>query len=125
MDNRVLLLPMTLFLLACATAQGTGPRRSTSVLLADEIAEAAVLTAAEAVERCRPQWLHTRGSPTFESPDGSPPRVYLDGVRQDSLRELERIRAEVVERMEFMSPSDATNRYGTGHTGGAILVTTR
>jgi hypothetical protein len=25
--------------------------------------------------------------------------------------------------MEYMGPSDATTRFGTGHTGGAILVT--
>ncbi len=129
MDKRVSLLPLALILLACAMSQNTGPRRSTRVLLADEIEEYGVLTAAEAVELCRPQWLHTRSSPSqspySQNPDGSPPVVYLDGVRLGDVRELERIRSEMVERMEFLAPTDATNRFGTNHAGGAILVTTR
>ena len=128
MDKRVLLLPLIVVLFACATSQGSGSGRSARVLTADEIAEAAVFTAAEAIQQLRPQWLHTRSSPSaglYSNPDGDPPKVYLDGIRMDSLRELERIRADAVEEMRYMSPTDATNRYGTGHSGGAILVTTR
>lgn len=125
MDKRFLILPLALSLMACAATQSSGPRRSARILEADEIAEAAVFTAFEAVQRCRPQWLHTRGSPSFNSPDSSPPALYLDGTRLDGFRELERIRSETVERMVYMSPSDATNRFGTNHTGGAILITTR
>lgn len=125
MDKRVLLLPLALILVSCTATQGSGPRRSARVLTADEIAEVAVLTAYQAVEQLRPQWLHTRASPTFGSPGATPPALYLDGVRLDDFRELERMRADVVERMEYLSPSDATNRYGTNHMGGAILITTR
>ncbi len=125
MDKRVLLLPLALFLLACGTTQGTGPRRLTGVLTADEIGEAAVNTAYEAVQLTRPRWLTRRSSPTMGNPAPTPPVVYLDGIRIGDISELERLRAEVVERMEYLSPSDATNRFGTNHTGGAILVTTR
>jgi hypothetical protein len=51
--------------------------------------------------------------------------VYLDGVRVGGLDELRRLRADTVALMEYMSPSDATNRFGTNHDYGAILVTTR
>jgi hypothetical protein len=30
-----------------------------------------------------------------------------------------------ISQIEYMSASDASNRFGTGHTGGAILVTSR
>ena len=123
MDKRVLLLPLTLILLACATTQRDGPRRSSSVLLADEIAEAAVITAAEAIERCRPQWLTIR-TPTTSAPMGTPPRVYVDGLRQ-AFSELDRIRADMVSEVRYLRSSDATNRFGTNHASGAILVTTR
>lgn len=122
MDKRVLLLPLIVFLFACATSQGSRSGRSTRVLLADEIAEAAVLTAAEAIQHCRPQWLQRRGAPTMAS---SPPTVYVDGIRVYDFTELDRIRADVVERMEYLSPTDATNRFGVNHDAGAILVTTR
>jgi hypothetical protein len=51
--------------------------------------------------------------------------VYLDGVRVGHVEELRRMRVDVIARMEYMSPSDATNRFGTNHDSGAILVTTR
>lgn len=125
MNKRFALLPLLLFLMSCAATAGGGPSRSAGTLRADEIAEAGVLTAHEAIERLRPQWLHTRSSPTSSNPDGSPPTLYVDGIRSNGIRELERIRASVVEEMRFLSPTDATNRFGTDHTGGAILITTR
>ena len=124
MHKRFALLPLILIFSGCAATSGGGSGRSARVLLADEITEAGVITAAGAIEQLRPHWLNTRSSPTGSSPDGDPPRLYLDGIRMDGIRELERIRASRVEEMRFLSPSDATNRYGTGHTGGAILVTT-
>jgi hypothetical protein len=87
--------------------------------------EVPVLTAYEAVHRHRPQWLRTRSSPTPTNPNISPAMVYLDGVRLGDVFELRQIGAQVVERMEYLTPSEATNRFGTNHTGGAILVTTR
>ncbi|MEJ2206123.1 MAG: hypothetical protein P8170_18665 [Gemmatimonadota bacterium] len=125
MDRRLFLCTVTLILAACATTQGTGPRRSSRVLLADEIAEVSVMSAYQAVERLRPQWLHSRASPTMANPEGAEPLVYVDGMRAGNLSELLQIRPERVERMEYLNPSDATNRFGTDHTAGAILVVTR
>lgn len=116
---------LALILASCALKQDPGTRRSTDVLMADEIAQESVTTAYDAVRRFRPRWLQTRSSPTFEHPERALPIVYLDGIRLGEPRELTNLRAEVISRMEYMSPSEATNRFGTNHTGGAILVTTR
>lgn len=125
MKQHALIVLLALLLPACAMKQDTGPRRSTNVLTADEIADLPVTTALEAVERARPQWLRTRSSPTFESPEPAYPVLYLDGVRMGGVSELRTVDSDSVERMEYLHPSDATNRFGTDHTGGAILVTTR
>jgi len=125
MYKRMYLLPLVLSLMACATTGETGPRRSTSVLTADEIGEVAAFTAYEAVQLTRPQWLRPRSSPTMGNPRPLSPVIYLDGIRVRNIDELRRLRANVVERMEYLSPNDATNRFGTNHGGGAILVTTR
>lgn len=117
--------PLALALLACATTGGTRARSGANTLSADDIAELDVLTAYEAIRIERPQWLVTRGTGSFENPVPQTPVVYVDGVRMGDTDELRRIRLTVVQQMEFLSPSDATNRYGTNHTGGAILVTTR
>jgi hypothetical protein len=125
MRQPLLSLILTLSLLACATTGGTRPNRGSNILTAEEIGELVVQTAYEAVERSRPQWLVARGSGSIQNPVPQTPVVYVDGVRMGDVSELRRIWANVVQRMEFLSASDATNRYGTNHTGGAILVTTR
>jgi hypothetical protein len=119
------LLVLPLLLPSCATTGGGGSGGSTRVLTAEQIADLPVMTAYEAVQRVRPQWLRTRSSPTMANPRPALAVVYLDGVRTGDATELRRIRAREVERMEYLTPSDATNRFGTGHQGGAILVTTR
>ena len=99
-------------------------------MTADEIAEVSALTAYDVVEYARPQWLRPRSlragtTPTMGGSDQAGPVVYLDGVRVGTVAELRRLRADVIAEMEYMSPSDATNRFGTNHDTGAILVTTR
>ena len=51
------------------------------------------------------------------------PIIYVSGARYGPVGTLREMRPGNVERVRFMDPSQATNRYGTGHTGGAILVT--
>ncbi|MEQ9568710.1 MAG: hypothetical protein RLN75_00850 [Longimicrobiales bacterium] len=109
----------------CATTSGGGSSRSSSELLADEIAQLQVVNAFQAVERARPQWLNARASPTPTNPDGAQPVVYIDGIRAGGLEELRRVRVQVVRRIEYIRASDATTQFGTNHGGGAILVTTR
>jgi outer membrane cobalamin receptor len=111
----------------CATTSsgGSSSRSSSTEITREEIAETSAQNAYEVIERIRPQWLNTRGGASMANPEGSEPVVYLDGARAGGLRELVSIRANVVVRIEYLRSSDATNRYGTGHQGGAILVTTR
>lgn len=120
---------LALVLGSCATG-GAGSRGSGNRLTADEIAEGTALTAYEAVQYARPQWLRPRSlragsTPAMGGSDRAGPVVYLDGVRVGTVDELRRLRADVVAVIEYLSPSDATNRFGTNHDTGAILVTTR
>ena len=127
MRRSAIVLSIFLALLAtsCAMKQDGGPSRSVRILTAEEIAELPATTAMEAVRRARPQWLRPRSSPTMENPMPAMPILYMDGVRIGDVSQLETVRAEEVEQMEYLYPSEATNRFGTGHQGGAILVTTR
>jgi len=132
--NKHPLLPLisvvlALILSGCATSGSTGSRGSGNRLTADEIAEVSAITAYEAVEYARPQWLRPRSlragaTPSMGSDTGGPV-VYLDGVRLGTTEELRRLRADSVAEMQYLGPSDATNRFGTNHDHGAILVTTR
>jgi hypothetical protein len=114
-----------LFLTSCAIKQEVARRGSSSVLTAEEMDQDLVTTAFDAVQRYRPQWLRPRSSPTMANPEPASPTVYVDGVRMNAITDLQLVQAEEVRQMEYLAPTDATNRFGTDHTGGAILVTTR
>jgi hypothetical protein len=119
----------TLIILACGAACAQGPHTGRSRPFPDDIVradlEAAdVATAYEAVQRLRPRWLRNQGPASFQTPDLYP-RVYVDGMPRGQLDELHRIPADDVETISFISAPDATMRWGTGHTGGVILVMTR
>ncbi len=120
---RALPLLFLVLLVACVgRARQTGPGRD--VLTAEEIASVPATNIYDVVRRLRPQWLRQRSSGTPSDPVPVRPMVYVDGVPQGRVGVLRDYRREGVIRMEFLGPSDATNRFGTGHSGGAILVTT-
>jgi len=55
----------------------------------------------------------------------SEPRVVLDGVRLVEYGVLHGMGAHLVERIEFLTGPEATQRYGTNAGHGVILITTR
>ncbi len=119
----VVAVVMVLTLGACSSA-GTGTARSSSsVLTAEELETVAELNCYEAVQRLRPSWLRTRGRVSMASQQGI--RLYIDGIHRGYVSELVSIRANAIERMRFLSGREATARFGTNHTDGAVLVTLR
>ena len=116
----VLALAMAFGSAGCAAGGGGTPRpagASTNRIVQAELALLPQMNALQAIERLRNQWLRTRS--------GDAPQLYVDGARRGSLGDLQSILSTEIEQMEYMSAGDATNRFGTGHTGGAILVTMR
>jgi hypothetical protein len=100
------------------------PRGEQNVLTEDQIHAGSYQTAFEAVQSLRPSWLRERAR-SVNNPQGAEVAVYMDGVRLGGPRALHQVRIHNIATMEFMSPSDATTRFGTGHAGGAILIVTR
>ena len=116
----VFALALAFGLVGCASAGGGGSRpagSSTTRIVRAELAELPEMDAFQAIERLRPRWLQSRA--------GDSVQLYVDGSRRSNVRDLQSMRINDVEQMEYMSASDATTRYGTGHAGGAVLVTTR
>jgi hypothetical protein len=76
------------------------------------------------IQRRRPQWLQNRAPSTAQGRQQI--SVVLDGVRQQgSVEILRSMRAGDVEEVRFLNARDATTRYGTDMTAGAIEVVTR
>ena len=111
----------------CASGTGAGSTdsgRSGDVITREELDRTSVDNALEAVTVLRPQWLRARPARTMNDPSPEV-GVVVDGRPRGTKDDLALIRAVSIERIEFMSATDATIRYGTGFAGGAIVVTTR
>jgi hypothetical protein len=116
----VLALALALGAAGCASGGGSSSRpagASTNRIVQAELDALPQMNAYLAIERLRASWLRTRS--------GDPPQLYVDGARRGNVRDLQAILSTEIATMEYMSASDATNRFGTGHAGGAILVTSR
>ncbi|HEX7090816.1 MAG TPA: hypothetical protein VF192_11820 [Longimicrobiales bacterium] len=115
---------------AAASACSSAPRRAQAsrdrdVVTAAELAGVAASTAYEALQQLRPEYLRGRGVLSLETPTTALPVVYLDDIRAGGLEALHSIRVADIYEIRFYRAADATTRYGTGHPGGAIVVTTQ
>ena len=114
------------FVLAAAWGCSSGsrvPSRSADVITAADMAAVNLPTAFDVVERLRPHFLRPRGPTTVVSDTRLV--VYQDNLNLGGVEMLRQIRAAELQEIRFLSASDATTRFGTGHPGGAIIVTTR
>jgi hypothetical protein len=99
-------------------------RKDPNVITEAELAARSALTARQVIEQLRPQFLRVRGTTTLgNAQTGDVIWVYFDGTRMGTLEVLNNIGAHEIREIRYLSPSEATNRYGTGHVQGAILVT--
>jgi hypothetical protein len=107
---------------ACAsTGDGERTRTDRNQLTAEEIQQRQFNSAYEAVQALRSPWLRERVE------DGTAERivVYVDGTRAGGTGFLRQVEASAVVSMRYLSPSEASTRYGSGHNGGVIQVHTR
>jgi hypothetical protein len=76
------------------------------------------------VERLRPHWLNVRTQATPWNPEPAYARVFVDHLEWGSIFTLSRISIDQIDRIEYLSATDATIRYGLGYVGGIIRVIT-
>lgn len=96
-----------------------------NVITAEEMQALSLSSVTEAVQRLRPNWLASRGSLSIQNPNAGRPVVFVDGIRFGTAETLRRVRVVDVEFVRYLNARDATTRYGTGHAGGVIAVTTK
>lgn len=105
---------------ACAPGGQTEGRSSgdRDRISAAELQQVEVTNLYEAIRRLRPRWLRSRSG-------GGAPVVFIDNVRAGDITMLEQLYLTTVREVRFISPADATTRWGTGYPNGAIEVITR
>ncbi len=124
---------------ATADAQGATRRpRDRNVLTAQEISAAPAATVYELLRSKRPRWLSVRGSSTLRTVAGkdimgqptvfqteAEIAVYFDEVKAGSQEILRTMSTSAVESIEYLDAASATQRFGTNHEYGAILIRRR
>jgi hypothetical protein len=119
-----LLLPATVYAQDSAKAKPKIKRNPDVISMQEIEASTDAHDAYELVKRLRPLWLTMRGVGSINLPVAEL-AVYVNGVRMggpDALRDIPR--TDIAE-MRFLRGTDATQRFGTGHENGEILVTSR
>ncbi|MDP2957474.1 MAG: hypothetical protein Q8N53_13705 [Longimicrobiales bacterium] len=118
-------LALSLALSACASAGGRGSTAGTSdVLTVQDIEPWASQDLFTIVQRMRPAWMQNRAP--FTSLGRATIVIIVNGQRQDGTLELLRdYKGTDVEEVRYLNARDATTRFGTDMTAGAILISTK
>ena len=118
------LLVATAAVTACGSPRApSATPRNADVITAEELERANIGNAYHAIERLRPRFLRVRGPSSVANASADRVIVYVDNTRMGYVDVLREIQADDIREIRYLSASDATSRFGTGHTAGAILVT--
>jgi hypothetical protein len=126
-----ILLAAAASLSACSSgSSGTGtetgePRPDQSLITAEEIAEARVHNAYEAVQALRPQWLTPRASRTLANSTPRVPAVFLDRMELGPLASMRGVAVTNILEIRYHDERQAMNRFGIKYDTGIIQIITR
>jgi hypothetical protein len=135
---RTLLFALTAVIVFPLVADAQRVRKDPNRITEEELRAASATNAFDLIRSTRPAWLRTRGVTSLRGEMLGNPQagtaavavpaepaiiVYVDGTRFGTQRELRLLPLEELVLLEFLDHSRATNRFGVGHTYGAIVAT--
>ncbi|HEV7993086.1 MAG TPA: hypothetical protein VGP25_14770 [Gemmatimonadaceae bacterium] len=101
-------------------ASERGPRPDPRIITREQMLERHFLTAMEAVQSLKANWITPRGPDSFTVP--SQLWVYFDNVRLGSSASLRTINTRDISYLQYFNGIEATSRWGVGHGAGVILA---
>jgi hypothetical protein len=114
---------------AAAAAAKKKPKGRANLITEEEIAAGGTFqNAMEIVQRLRPAMLRVRsggaqsGGSSGQDVGATEMSVFLDNQRLGGVEVLREIMLSQLKEIRYLSPSDATTLFGTGHQAGAIQV---
>jgi len=123
-----LLITLCVAAIGCASPGAGSPEEPSSgdrnLITATDLEGLEELNAYEAIRRLRPRWVRYRGQSTFSGSGRESLRVYVDNSLFGNAESLSNLMIRHIETMRFLDGRQATLRFGTDHTVGAILITT-
>ena len=119
-------------LVGCASSHAATAKQNQNLITTEEITQSSASNAYDLIQRLRPNYLRTRGAVHgAPSADGTNHLeavdlvVYLNENRLGGTDELRHIVTSEIREIRYYSASDATTKWGTGHSAGAIQVVSR
>ncbi|MEO8561860.1 MAG: glycoside hydrolase family 43 protein [bacterium] len=97
-----------------------GPRPDPRVITREQMLERHYVTAMDAVQALKANWITPRGPDSFVVP--SQLWVYFDNVRLGNANSLRTINTRDISYLQYFNGIEATSRYGIGHGAGVILA---
>jgi hypothetical protein len=130
--SRRVLVAATMALTACASSGGgaSAAKQNPNVISMEEIVESSASNAYEVIQRLRPNFLRTRGA-VHGTPGATNAIemvdlvVYLNENRLGGSDQLRQIATGDIKEIRYFNSSEATTKWGTGHSAGAIQVVSR
>ena len=130
LSRRVLVAAM-IALTACASGRGaSAATQNPNVISLEEIVESSASNAYEVIQRLRPNFLRTRGA-VHGTPGATNAIemldlvVYLNETRLGGSDPLRQISTTDIREIRYVNSSEATTKWGTGHSAGAIQIVSR
>lgn len=115
----------------CAANRSSVPSTDPDVITTDQIARSKATNAYDLIATISPKMFTAHGAattrgqqPPTEGRQALPVVVYIDNVKVGPIEELKTLGKLDVREIRYLSPRAATDRWGEGHPGGVIYVTT-
>jgi hypothetical protein len=111
--------------LACAPPSTVpGQMRNSNVITREDIQNANVFNAYDAVSRLRPQFLNSHGASSVSRSDTMYPKVYLNHQLYGDIQSLRNLDVHGITEIHYYNGPEASTRFGLGNEAGAIEVLT-
>lgn len=108
---------------ASASSDRSAPSRDWDVLTTAEVQASNQTDAYGLIRTQRPNWLRQRGRQSVNLQSALV--VYMDATRLGGVESLRSIPINMVTSIQYLDATSATQRFGTGHGMGAIVVSSR
>jgi outer membrane cobalamin receptor len=110
---------------ACTHSPPEGSSPDSRVITEAEIVESRAITAYDAIQKLRANFLTNRGKVTIRGSASPLPVIFLDGIEYGPMESLRSIPAAHVSKIRLYRASEAAPKFGTTRTGGVIEVLTK
>jgi hypothetical protein len=124
--GRAAALLLAIAAVGCASTVARA-RTDSQVITREQMEQNRFQNAYDAVVALHANWLNVRAKTFGTTTGGQQPQVavYVDENRMSGVDELGTIKIQQIDHIRHYGPTEATQRFGVGHTEGAIQVWTR